>query len=377
MAKSFVSFFKTSNKIIIVAIVIIYVLASLTPYINPINVKIYTYLALGFPYLLLAMLACCAVSFFLFRKYWWVFILLVFVGYKNILSTTGFNFKSTFVQSKPPKTFRLLSWNVNEFVNNQVIADTSNNLRRKILNFIKLANADILCFQDFRDNSEGGGYYSSVKYITDTLHYPYHYFSVDILEKIGTTQNNYGCIIFSKYPITDTAKIPNDYSDTTEKLIYADIQFPNKSVRFYNTHLRSMLLTYERKMEKKEYTYIQDDTAILLNKDKLKSINYFDSVHIRQAEIVKKQLNKSPLPFVFCADLNSVPSSYVYHHLIKGLQDAFLKKGFGWGPTYNGLSHTLRIDVTLLSSQIKTIQYYCPKLYASDHYPSVIDFMLP
>ena len=377
MAKNVVFFLKNSCKIIILTVVIIYLLASLTPYINPINVKVYTYLALGFPYILLAMLVCCVVSFFLFRKHWWVFFLLIFVGYKNTLSTTGFHFKSTFVQSKPPKTFRLLSWNVNEFVNSQVKLDTPNNLRRKILAFIKSSNADVLCFQDFRDYSEGGGYYSSIKYIADTLHYPYHYFSVDILEKIRTLQNKYGCIIFSKYPITDTGRLPNDYSDSTENLCYADIQFPTKSVRFYNTHLRSMLLTFERKIEKKEYTYIQDDTAILLNKSKLKSINYFDSVHIKQAEIVKKQLNKSAVPFIFCADLNSVPSSFVYHHISRGLQDAFLQKGSGWGSTYDGLSNTLRIDVTLLSPELKVVQHFSPKLHASDHYPSVIDFMLP
>ncbi|MBC7652197.1 MAG: endonuclease/exonuclease/phosphatase family protein [Deinococcales bacterium] len=323
------------------------------------------------------MLVCCVLSFFLFRKYWWLFFLLIFIGYKNILSTTGFNFKSSFEQSKPPNTFRLLSWNVNEFSNNQVIVDTPNNLRRKILAFIETSKADILCFQDFRDYTEGGGYYSSLKYIAGTLHYQYHYFSIDQFEQFGVTKNRYGCIIFSKFPIIDTGRIANDYSDSTENLSYADIQFPKKVIRIYNTHLRSMLLTYERKIEKKEYTYLQDDTAILLNRGKLKSINYFDSVHIKQAEIIKHQLNNYPKPFIFCADLNSVPSSYVYHYLKKGLNDAFLNNGSGWGSTYNGLSNTLRIDVTLLSPQLKTKQYYCPKLLASDHYPTVIDFMLP
>ena len=374
MAKSILFVFKNICKLIIIAIVLIYLSASLTAYINPTTIEIFTYLAIGFPYLFLAMIVCSLLSLFVFRKYWWITILLIFVGYKNILATTGFHFFDTFTQSKPPKTYRLLSWNVNEFVDSRAIADTPNNVRRKILSYIKISNADVLCFQDFRDYTESGGYYSSIKYITDTLHYPYHYFSVDILEKFGSVQNKYGCIIFSKYPITETGRMPNDYADTTENLVFADIQFPNQSVRLYNTHLRSMLLTFDRKREKKEYTYIQDDTAILLNKGKLKSINYFDSVHIKQAEIVKQQLNNYHKPFIFCADLNAVPSSFVYHHISNGLQDAFLQKGFGWGPTYNGLSHTLRIDVTLLSPELKTVQHYCPKLQASDHYPSLIDF---
>ena len=80
---------------------------------------------------------------------------------------------------------------------------------------------------------------------------------------------------------------------------------------------------------------------------------------------------------MFCADLNSVPSSYVYNHISKGLADAFLQNGFGWGASYYGLSPTLRIDVTLLSPQLKATQFSCPKLIASDHFPLVTDIAFP
>lgn len=376
MAASISSIFRKFIIAIILIAATLYIAGSLTPYINPNNIQFLTYTALVFPYLLLAMLGCCVIGYLVIRKYCWVLFLLVFIGYKNILSTTGFHFKKQFVQQKQPKTFRLLSWNVNEFANSQVQMDTLNNLRRNILNFIKSANADVLCFQDYRDFFEGSGNYSNAKYIQDTLHYPYYYPAIDGASTNKLFRDGYGTAIFSKYPIIDTGKIGYELPNIPETLGYADIQFPNKVVRFYSSHLLSMRLTYERKELKKNYTFIQDDTAILFNKTKVETIANFDSLHIQQARVIKQQLNACNKPFVFCADLNSVPSSYVYHYLSRGLNDAFLQNGQGWGASYDGLSPSLRIDVVLMSPQLKATQFTCPKIKASDHFPLVTDIGL-
>ena len=377
MATGIPSIFKKIIAIIIVLISTVYVVGSLTPYINPINLQLYTYIALGFPYLLLAMLCSCIICFFTFRKYFWVLFALIFIGYKNILSTTGLRLQQTFIQAKAPNTFRLLSWNVEEFVNSQWQWDTLNNPRRKILDFVKNSNADVLCFQDYKDYPTVNGFYSNSKYIKDTLGYKYYFFSVDVFYQTSPSRESYGTAIFSKYPMTDTGKIAYDWQDFPEHLAYADIQFSNKKIRFYNTHLRSMHLNGERRALGIDYTFIQDDTSIIFNKTKFETIAYFDSIHIRQAQLIKRQLNAYNKPFVFCADLNSVPSSYVYNHISKGLSDAFLQNGLGWGASYNGLSPTLRIDVTLLSPQLKATQFNCPKLIASDHFPLVTDITFP
>lgn len=378
MAKVLPSILKITINIFITATTTIYIAASFTPYINPINCRFHTFLALAFPYILLAMLLMFFLSIYIFKIRSIVFFLIILLGYKNILSTTGLHpFKTTYLYNKPLHTIRLLSWNVNEFYPNEVYKDTANNPRRRILNFIKQTNADVMCFQDFRDFEDGGNYYSNVKYLLDTLNYKYYYFSVDIKLPNTPPHERYGTAIFSKFPIIDSGRVTYDSKDFPEHIAFADIQLAKKTIRFYNTHLSSMQLTMERKNAGLNYSYIQDDTAILLNKTKLERISIFDSFHVRQAQIVKKQLNMSTKPFVFCADLNSVPSSYVYHHISNGLKDAFLQTGFGWGATYDGLSSTLRIDVTLLSPQLKVIQYYCPKLKASDHFPLVTDIALP
>jgi endonuclease/exonuclease/phosphatase family metal-dependent hydrolase len=74
--------------------------------------------------------------------------------------------------------------------------------------------------------------------------------------------------------------------------------------------------------------------------------------------------------------MNAVPSSFVYHQMRKGLNDAFLEKGWGFGRTYDSLSPTLRIDVLFTSPSIKTIQYHSPRLHLSDHLPIITDINL-
>ncbi len=355
----------------------IYVVASFTSIINPIYCSALTFLALGFPFILLAMLLANFIAFFCYRKFAFIFSIILLLGSKNIIATTGLHpFTATFKQEKPKGTIRLLSWNVNEFYSSERWRDTANSTRQQTLAFIKVINADIICIQDFKNFLESKNYKSNTLYIRDSLSYKYMYATTDHYPYTQAGEE-YGTAIFSRFPIVDTGRTTYHSKDFPEHISYADILVNNKKIRFYNTHLSSMQLTAERKNAGLNYTYIQDDTAILFNKNKLERIAVFDSFHVKQAELLKEQLNQSPIPFVLCADLNSVPSSYVYHHISSGLQDAFLQKGFGWGPTYDGLSHTLRIDVTLLSPQFKVVQHYSPKLKASDHFPLVTDISLP
>ncbi|MDI9365853.1 MAG: endonuclease/exonuclease/phosphatase family protein [Flavobacterium sp.] len=357
----------------------LYLLASLTPFLLYPSLKFGVLLSIGFPFLLLSSCVSAILSVYFFRKQSWLFFIVIVLGFANIHSSIAFNLAAKQPNEiKNQQNLRILSWNVNEFINNERRADTlKSNFRRQILDFFRLANADIICLQDYRDFPEDGWNYNNRKYIIDTLKYPFCYISIDDTLRLNHLLDGYGTAIFSKYPIINSGRIAYNFKHKPEHLNFADIAFGNKKLRVYNTHFRSINLGASVRDSKVDYSFIQDDTAVIFNKGRLYRLFYFDSIHVKQAQIVKQQLNKSPLPFVFCADLNSVPSSYVYHHISSGLQDAFLQKGFGWGPTYDGLSHTLRIDVTLLSPQLKVVQHYCPKLKASDHFPLVTDIALP
>jgi len=314
------------------------------------------------------------VSSLFFRKYFLPVLFLISIGYKNILATTGFNIPRQFKQEKGADTLRLLSWNVDDFINSERKADSSNTPRRIILSFIKSANADVMCFQDFMSFEENKSTFSDLKYLIDSLRYPYKYFSIDDTAKIKYF--GYGTAIFSRYPITDSGRYAYLSKHSPEHLAYATINFKGKQIRIFNTHLRSMFLHWNGG-EIHNNPFMQDDADMIFKGRTLQKLAYFDSIHLLQAELVKEQLNKCSSPFIFCADLNSVPSSYVYQHISSGLNDAFLQNGFGWGGTYSAISPSLRIDVVLMSKDLKSTQYYSPHIQnASDHYPIVTDIAI-
>ena len=122
-------------KICIWLYAIFYFISSLTPYISPIYFPPFTFLALLFPCILIGMLLVILLGIFILKKKSIFLFLILLVGYKNIFSTIGFHKPNDFVQQKQAGTIRLLSWNVNDFVNSERRWDSANCNRRNILYF--------------------------------------------------------------------------------------------------------------------------------------------------------------------------------------------------------------------------------------------------
>jgi hypothetical protein len=199
----------------------VYFLGAVSAYFNTIHFKGFTFLSLAFPYLLLAICFATIVVFFTGgKKYAFFFFLIILIGYKNIFSTTAFHFPThfNFTKTNDSNTIRLLSWNVNDFVDCQRQWDTANNNRRNILAFINKSKADIICLQDVRDYIENAGFYSNINYIKDTLGYPYFYFSQDDPYGVGYYNSAYGALIFSKFPIVDSGRIAYQWPHFPEHL---------------------------------------------------------------------------------------------------------------------------------------------------------------
>ncbi len=341
----------------------IYLLTCLTPYVDPIHGYFFSFAGLFYPIGLIIMIGWLIVSLIFFRRYSWIFFLLLFAGYKNIVSVFGFNMGNHFVQAKSQNHIRIVSWNVNNFLSQDI---SNSNKINQMLDFIKSADADIICFQDFSST-----YYptanATIENIKKITGLKYSFFS--------EADPNNGVIIFSRWPFLKQASVPFSNIDSPEFLQWVEIQTPNKLIRVYNTHLTSMGIhvNLTENSSNNRLKFVKYDEAILMKRDKLSRIAYFDKMHSKQAGLIKRSLDSCNVPFIYTADLNAVPSSFVYHHLRTGLHDAFLEKGWGFGRTYDSLSTTLRIDVLFTSPSIKTVQYFSPHLHLSDHYPIITD----
>lgn len=367
-------FFQKAVFVIGVMYTILYLLGCCTPYVSPITWSYFSFFSLLFPILFAGMLLWLLIVFVFYKKYRWVFTIVLLLGFKNISACFGLNIAKDYKQEKNASTIRVLSWNVQDFIDSQIYTDTPGNARRDIIAFIKNTNADVLCIQDFTQR-ESPAFKNSIQDVINACNYPYYFFSCDYTRKDGDIITKYGTGIFSKFPITDSGRHVYKGRKVAESLAYADLKINNDTLRVFNTHLQSMYLKLQWTPELQTDDFLNDDMEFLKSTNNRydQRIKRYDARHTLQANMIKPILNSSKYPYIFCADLNSVPSSYTYHTIQKGLTDAFTAKGFGLGGTYDGFSPTLRIDVVFMSQQLKPVQYFSPRLHASDHFPIVTD----
>jgi endonuclease/exonuclease/phosphatase family metal-dependent hydrolase len=352
---------------ITILLAVLYITASFTHTIHPVSWDGISYLALSFSLIQLLLLIFILLATMLNSKKWLFCLLLLPIGYLNTKYSIAFHTPQKFQQAKQSNHLRILSWNIDNFIFKAIWKEKSWNERHELaIQFLKSTEADILCLQDFTHLQLGNGY-DNIAFFRDSLGYPYYYFSED--------GKAYGTAIFSKIKIQDSGHIRFTDKKLAESIAYTDILFNHQPLRIFNAHLRSMLLNKkEISVDNIGYLdYMKEDTAFLLHSSRLERLAYFDKIHTKQAAQIAAIFNKQNTPFIFCADLNSVPAGYPYKLLRSNTHDAFLEKGFGWGGTYSRILPTLRIDVVLTSKQISTMQYYSPRLRLSDHYPIITD----
>ncbi len=360
-------FFIYSN----VALVFVFLLACLAPYLNPKKWWFISLLGLGFPVLLLIVL--------LFLIGWLILLkpkvalisgVALLLGLKSISVFFAFHIPQTFDNKKSSPTLRIATWNVAMFIDPKKNNQEASHTRWKMMDLIRQQDADIVCLQEFF-HSFDTAWYSNINYITDSLKYPYWYFS----DQSNGDLHYLGAIIFSRYPIIDSGRIRFPKPTLPEAMIYADIKINTDTIRVFTTHLQSFRfdsLDYERigQIENSSNVMSYGSRNILT---KIKKAAFLRSI---QTDIIHQALQNHPWPVLFCGDLNDVPNSYTYFKIKNGMQDAFLKKGMGMGRTFSGISPTLRIDYIFADKNFEIKQFNRHVKNYSDHYMLIADVLL-
>ncbi len=355
--------------------VTLYLLACLTPFINPGKSWFIAMLGLAFPFLFILVL------FFLicwiFRRSRWAFLCVaaLLLSWKQVSVMFSFHFPAKFKAEKSTATLRVMTWNLSSWGESNRSDGKRSDYQDEMVQVIKNSNADVLCFQEylFLKNKQ---YRDSIIPALQESGYRYAYFvQTNYTYHIYKTTTLTAMAILSKYPITDSAHFFYTEDQYAEPLIYADMKINNQTIRIFSVHLQSVMFG------SRQYNTLQnleDPSKASIKESKAIAYKLRNAYVNRagQSEMLNKKVKESPYPVVICGDFNDVPNSYSYFTARGELQDAFLKKGFGFGKTFQMISPTLRIDYILADRKFDVLQFDRIKVPYSDHYPIVADLML-
>jgi len=318
--------------------------------------------------------------FWLFVKLPWtlIFIITAALSFNHIRNIIPFRFSASFTMQKKENDLRIMSWNVAQF--DIMRFKEKPGTYNEMITLVNEFRPDIACFQEMVSGDTladlNTPYYKKYSFYSvfdfvQKLRLPNYFYSYNYKENF-LSQQHFGIIIFSKYPIINKQTISNSPNDYNSIFQYADIVKDADTIRVFNCHLQSLRFTPTN------LNYIQNP-SIKTETDIEKSKNLitkFKNAFLKrrvQANRVREEIDKSPYPVIICGDFNDVPNSYPYETIGKGLQDAFVKKGAGMGRTYSGISPTLRIDNIFVDKRYTVNQFTRIAKKLSDHFPIIAD----
>jgi endonuclease/exonuclease/phosphatase family metal-dependent hydrolase len=323
-------------------------------------------LGIGFPFLLALVVVCAIIA--ALKKSKWVFLSLaaLLLSYQQISVVFGLRAKKEFDLIKPANSLRVLSWNVSRWTEgeSQIGKEKGSSFRNLMMDAVQMTGADVLCFQEFFECYDASFFASNLAPLKK-MGYTHYFFSPVSITGNGIFQT--GLIILSKYPIVDSAFFKTISEGHSEGFSYASIKYENQTIRFFNTHLESMGI------RRTAYGEILPSETSRTIASKIKRSYYFRT---QQASMLREEMNRSSYPIVFCGNVDDVPNSYTYFKIKGNMQDAFLKKGFGFGRTYQFISPTLRIDYMMADKRFKIEQFSILDYKYSEHYPLIMDISL-
>lgn len=328
----------------------------------PSKAPVFAYLGMAFPILLLVNIGYLIFWIFALKwQYILVQIVVLFLAWTPISTYIPMKERSDNV---PEESFRILSYNVRHFNWLQGKEAKEN----PIFDYILAQNPDIICMQEFGAAKKwtSKGLISKAEIDEKFKDYPYN-------EYVGlgdhNSKNYYGLVIYSKFPIKKTAKMPiySSYNGCA----FHELDINGKKVTVVNTHLESNRITSDDKQLYKDFldsnkeVKLSDVTSNI--KTKL-SVAY--TIREEQTQIIHDHIEKLESDaIIVCGDFNDTPISYAYNTMKGDLIDSFVATGRGLGITYHENMFLFRIDYILHSISLKSYNMTVGEEKYSDHYP--------
>ncbi|MDR1119999.1 MAG: endonuclease/exonuclease/phosphatase family protein [Dysgonamonadaceae bacterium] len=344
-----------------IVLIFLLVLSAYSDRISPADWVVFSFLGIGFPFILILNL--------LFLLWWLIF----FRWKQSIICLIGlllcWNTIRAYIPlhsqtpDVPANCIKVLTYNVMGFNNTQPHRKNNPN---PVLQFIIDSHADIVCIQEHRSHAVDG--LLSAEQLKKALAmYPYSHLSPP--GKRSYKDGTYGLSIYSKFPILATKKIPF-YSEYNGAFL-STLDVHGKKLLLVNCHLETNRLSDE---ERKQYSdFVKNPGSKKIDAvagSAFKKLKPAFKIRASQAEKVAEAMQQEQSPYVVvCGDFNDTPISYALHKIQGNLNDAFVETGRGLGITYNQNRFYFRIDHILHSKNIRAYNCSVGNLKASDHYP--------
>lgn len=257
---------------------------------------------------------------------------------------TLYQFRSVDEKTDAKPGIKIATYNVAMFGR-----ETSGFMAQDILSEMKKQKVDIICFQEYLDQS--GDKKNSDSYKD---YFPYM--------AVGESD----MVIYSRYPIKASKSLP--FEMTNNSAMWVEVNVNDNIYRIYNVHLETTGINGTlHRAAKIAKNGIPVQSNALIN-----AIygNYTLGMIARsgQADVVAMDMRESKVPIIVCGDFNDVPYSYVYNTILGDKVDGFKECGEGFMYTYRG-NKKVRIDYVFHDKQLEGISYYKRELSYSDHYP--------
>ncbi|MGN8058039.1 endonuclease/exonuclease/phosphatase family protein [Pedobacter sp. 22163] len=344
---------------IAVVLAIALLLGVLAGNMDPRKHSIIAFFGLAYPFVLFVNIIFL-VWWFLSKK--WIFaiatVLVITLGAKTLKATFAIGGDEGGTE-KADNSIRMMTYNVHSF--KLYGEDNTESVKEKMLQVVKDQNPDIICFQEFFTRYKGA--FDTVDSLKVLLNTKYYYF-------VPTNKNDYeatGLAIFSKFPIKDSGKIPFVEGFPGNMSIYTDLNIKGKTLRVYNVHFQSI------SFEKQDYEYLDKvkemNTELQPSKRILRMLKSAFLKRSGQVDIMKKEMATCKTPYLIAGDFNDTPASYVVTQITSGLNNSFIKKGNGFGKTYNGKFPNFQIDYIATSKDLEVLNYKITQAKLSDHFP--------
>ncbi len=311
-------------------------------YVPPKSYALISTLSLSVPLLIVLNILFAVYWLIKLKKQVVLSILVLVVGYNQVLSFYKFSSEST---PKSEDTFTMMSYNVRLFNVYNWINDKT--IPTKIQEFISEESPNILCFQEYDSSTD-----------LDFKAYPFKH-------QTNPSNNKSELAILSTYKILNSGFI--DFPNSANSAIYADILVKSDTLRVYNVHLQSSGIDTNVDVES-----LDSEQSNKL----LKRLRITFKAQQSQAELVANHVAKSPYKVLMCGDFNNTVYSYVYRILKGDLLDAFETSGTGFGSTFDFKYFPVRIDFILADQSFKVGTFKNYSVPYSDHFPILTELTL-